>query len=118
VPGRDLADVLEKVPVARIGALVDALVKSGHYVVVEAPPVSGGVEAQELAQRTGAAVVVAEIGVSKVPGVANAFDELEVMGVIVPGAVVVPTLPALTRPTASRADADGVTAEPVSQSRT
>jgi uncharacterized protein involved in exopolysaccharide biosynthesis/Mrp family chromosome partitioning ATPase len=118
VPGRDLAEVLEKVPVARIGALVDALVKSGHYVVVEAPPVSGGVEAQELAQRTGAAVVVAEIGVSKVPGVANAFDELEVMGVIVPGAVVVPTLPEVTRPAVSRVDAESVSAEPVSQSRT
>jgi polysaccharide biosynthesis transport protein len=117
VPGRDLADVLEKVPVARIGALVDALVKSGHYVVVEAPPVSRGVEAQELAQRTGAAVVVAEIGVSKVPGVTNAFDELEVMGAIVPGAVVVPTLPPVTRATVSRAGAESVVPESVSNSR-
>jgi polysaccharide biosynthesis transport protein len=117
VPGRDLADVLEKVPVARIGALVDALVKSGHYVVVEAPPVSRGIEAQELGQRTGAAVVVAELGVSKVPGVLSAFDELEVMGAIVPGAVVVPTLPAVTRPAVSRVDAESVTPETVSQSR-
>jgi succinoglycan biosynthesis transport protein ExoP len=118
VPGRDLSDVLEKVPVARIGALVDALVKSGHYVVVEAPPVSRGVEAQELAQRTGAAVVVAEIGVSKVPGVSSAFEELELMGAIVPGAVVVPTLPAVTRQAVSRVGAESVTPEPVSQSRT
>ena len=117
VPGRDLADVLEKVPVARIAALVDALVKSGHYVVVEAPPVSRGVEAQELAQRTGAAIVVAELGVSKVPGVAEAFDELELMGAIVPGAVVVPTLPAITRGAASRAGAESVSPEPASQSR-
>lgn len=117
VPGRDLADVLEKVPVARIGALVDALVKSGHYVVVEAPPVSRGVEAQELAQRTGAAIVVAELGVSKVPGVTKAFDELELMGAIVPGAVVVPTLPAVTRGTVSRVDAESVLPEPVAQSR-
>ena len=118
VPGRDLSDVLEKVPVARIAALVDALVKSGHYVVVEAPPVSRGVEAQELAQRTGAAVVVAEIGVSKVPGVSSAFEELELMGAIVPGAVVVPTLPEVTRQAVSRVGAESVTPEPVSQSRT
>jgi polysaccharide biosynthesis transport protein len=117
VPGRDLADVLEKVPVARIGALVDALVKSGHYVVVEAPPVSRGVEAQELAQRAGAAVIVAELGVSKVPGVAKAFDELELMGAIVPGAVVVPTLPAVTRPVVARAGAESVVPEAVSPSR-
>ena len=117
VPGRDLADVLEKVPVARIAALVDALVKSGHYVVVEAPPVSRGVEAQELAQRTGAAIMVAELGVSKVPGLTDAFDELELMGAIVPGAVVVPTLPAVSRGPVSRPGAESVVPEPVSQSR-
>ena len=117
VPGRDLADVLEKVPVARIAALVDALVKSGHYVVVEAPPVSRGVEAQELAQRTGAAMVVAEIGVSKVPGLTEAFNELELMGANVPGAVVVPTLSGVTRETASRAGVESAAPEPVSQSR-
>jgi hypothetical protein len=38
--------------------------------------------------------------------------------VIVPGAVVVPTLPEVTRPAVSRVDAESVTAEPVSQSRT
>jgi len=100
-----------------VPALVDALVKSGQYVVVEAPPVSRGVEAQELAQRTGAAIVVAEIGVSKVPGLTEAFDELELMGAIVPGAVVVPTLPAVSRGTASRTGAESVAPEPVSQSR-
>jgi capsular polysaccharide biosynthesis protein len=117
VPGSDLAEVLDKVPVARIAALVDALVKSGQYVVVEAPPVSRGVEAQELAQRTGAAIVVAEIGVSKVPGLTEAFDELELMGAIVPGSVVVPTLPAVSRGTVSRTGAESVAPEPVSQSR-
>ena len=117
VPGRDLADVLEQVPVARISALVDALVKSGHSVVVEAPPVSRGVEAQELAQRTGAAIVVAELGVSKVGGLTEAFDELELMGAIVPGAVVVPALPGISRASAARAGAENVAPEPVSQSR-
>ena len=117
VPGRDLADVLEQVPVARISALVDALVKSGHSVVVEAPPVSRGVEAQELAQRTGAAIVVAELGVSKVGGLTEAFDELELMGAIVPGAVVVPALPGISRGSAARSGAENVAPEPVSQSR-
>jgi len=117
VPGRDLSDVMEKVPLSRIGALVDALVKAGNYVVVEAPAVSRGIEAQELAQRTGAAIVVAELGVSKVPAVTQAFNELELTGAIVPGAVVVPTMPAVVGPTASRAGAESVAQEPVSQSR-
>ena len=117
VPGRDLSEVLDKVPLARIGALVDALVKGGSYVIVEAPPVSRGIEAQELAQRTGAAVVVAELGVSMIPGVTGAFNELELTGAIVPGAVVVPTLPEVTGPAVHRAGAESVLPEPASQSR-
>ena len=117
VPGRDLADVLEQVPVARIAALVDALVKTATTSSSRHLPSSRGVEAQELAQRTGAAIMVAELGVSKVPGLTEAFDELELMGAIVPGAVVVPTLPAVSRGPVSRPGAESVVPEPVSQSR-
>ncbi len=115
-PGKDLADVLDRVPVQQVTALVDALVQSGHRVVLEAPPVSQGTDAQELARRAGSALVVVELGVSRLPAVRNAFEELERAGALVPGAVVVPSVTVAPRGV-GREGAERVTAETAAQSR-
>jgi polysaccharide biosynthesis transport protein len=97
VPGRDLADVLDRVPLQRVAALVDEIVRSGRHVVLEASPVAYGTEAQELSRRMGTAVVVVDLGVSKVPDVRDAFDEIEMVGAFAPGAVVVPQVTTMPR---------------------
>jgi capsular polysaccharide biosynthesis protein/Mrp family chromosome partitioning ATPase len=97
VPGRDLADVLDRVPLQRVAALVDEIVRSGRHVVLEASPVSYGTEAQELSRRMGTALVVVDLGVSKVPDVRSAFDEIELVGAFAPGAVVVPQVTTMPR---------------------
>jgi polysaccharide biosynthesis transport protein len=113
VPGRDLGDVFDRVPVQRVASLVDRLVKEGNRVIIEAPHVSQGTDAQELARWAGSALVVVELGTSKLPAVQHAFEELEQSGALVPGAVVVPTIPAPAKPTgldvAERAAAETVT---------
>ena len=113
VPGRDLGDVFDRVPLQRVAALVDRLVKDGHRVIIEAPDVQQGTDAQELARWAGSALVVVELGTSKLPLVRNAFEELEQSGALVPGAVVVPTVPAPVKLTAGdvteRAAAETVT---------
>jgi capsular polysaccharide biosynthesis protein len=97
VPGRDLSDVFDRVPLQKVSALVDRLVKEGNRVIIEAPEVRRGTDAQELARWAGSALVVVELGNSKLPAVRNAFDELEQSGALVLGAVVVPTVPAPTK---------------------
>ncbi len=94
VPGRDLGDVFDRVPLQRVAALVDRLVKDGNRVIIEAPEVRHGTDAQELARWAGSALVVVELGTSKLPAVQHAFDELEQSGALVLGAVVVPAVPA------------------------
>ncbi len=91
--GADLADVFDMVPVERVAALIDSFVAQGKHVVVEAPELSRGAQALELAHRIGVTVVVVELGRSQVPEVQAAFDELEQMGAYTPGVVVVPTMP-------------------------
>ncbi|MFI5099240.1 MAG: hypothetical protein ACHQE5_01800 [Actinomycetes bacterium] len=100
VPGRDLADVFDRVPLQKVAALVDQLVKDGHRVIIEAPEVQQGTDAQELARWAGSALVVVELGTSKLPLVRHAFEELEQSGALVLGAVVVPTVPAPAKLTA------------------
>jgi Mrp family chromosome partitioning ATPase len=113
VPGRDLADVFDRVPVQRVAALVDRLVQDGNRVIIEAPEVRQGTDAQELARWAGSALVVVELGSTRLPAVHYAFDELEHSGALVLGAVVVPNVPAPTRPSApdvaERAAAETVT---------
>ncbi|MGZ4536479.1 MAG: hypothetical protein ACXVXE_13120, partial [Nocardioidaceae bacterium] len=116
-PGRDLAEVLDRVPVQQVTALVDALVQSGHRVVLEAPPVSQGTDAQELARRAGSALVVVEIGVSRLPDVRHAFEELERAGALVPGAVVVPPVASVAKGV-GREGGDRAATETAAQSRT
>jgi receptor protein-tyrosine kinase len=113
VAGRDLGDVFDRVPVQRVAAMVDRLVQDGHHVIIEAPDVRHGTDAQELARWAGSALVVVELGTTRLPAVQNAFDELENSGALVLGAVVVPTVPAPTRPATTdvpeRAAAETVT---------
>ncbi len=100
VPGRDLGDVFDRVPVQRVAAMVDRLVQDGYHVIIEAPEVRQGTDAQELARWAGSALVVVELGTTKLPVMQHAFDELEHSGALVLGAVVIPTVPAPTRPAA------------------
>ena len=116
VPGPDLADVFDRVPLQRVAALVDRLVQTGHRVILEAPPVEQGTAAQELARWAGSALVVVELGSSQLPAVQHTFDELEQSGALVPGAVVVPAVPVPTRP-AGREVNERATAEAVTPSR-
>jgi polysaccharide biosynthesis transport protein len=113
VPGRDLADVFDRVPVQRVAAMVDQLVQEGHHVIIEAPDVRQGTDAQELARWAGSALVVVELGSTKLPAVRHSFDELESSGALVLGSVVIPSVPAPTRPTSTetpeRAAAETVT---------
>ena len=116
VPGRDLADVFDRVPVQRVAVLVDRLVQTGHRVILEAPPVERGTEAQELARWAGSALVVVELDSTTIPAVQHSFDELEQSGALVPGAVLVPEVPAPVRPVGRDAN-DRATAEAVTPSR-
>jgi polysaccharide biosynthesis transport protein len=113
VPGRDLADVFDRVPVQRVAAMVDRLVQDGNHVIIEAPEVRQGTDAQELARWAGSALVVVELGSTRLPAVQYAFDELEHSGALVLGAVVIPNVPAPTRAAtpdvAERAAAETVT---------
>ena len=91
-PGDGLADTFDLVPFDRVAALVESLVAQGKQVVVEAPPLTRGAQALELAHRIGVTVVVVELGRCRVPEVTAVFDELAQMGAYVPGAVVIPSL--------------------------
>jgi polysaccharide biosynthesis transport protein len=115
-PGRDLAGALGKVSIQQVVALVDTLVSNGHRVVIEAAAVSAGTDAQELARRSGSALVAVESTKTAVPAVKTAFDELEQVGALVPGAVVVPALSEPTRAAASE-DVAFDRAEATAQSR-
>lgn len=87
--GRELAGAFERISTDRLTAIIGELLKGSAKVIIDAPPTSFGVEAQELARRVDATLVVVERRVADGEAVQGAFRDLESLGARVPGAVVV-----------------------------
>jgi len=69
--------------------LIDRLLETAAYVVIQAPPTTDGPDAQTLADVAGLAVVVVELGQTRAHEVIEARAQFESMGTPLLGAVVV-----------------------------
>lgn len=73
-----------------MGELIATLRQSAEYVVIEAPPTPLGADAQALAERTDAAILVVEVPRTQQEQVRDSVRQLDRMGTAVLGAIVLP----------------------------
>lgn len=89
-PGVDVAEESERLQSAAMAGAVEVLRAAVDYVVIDAPSVASGAQAQSLARLADVALIVAEAGRSTREGVAHAARQLDRMGARSLGVVVVP----------------------------